>query len=64
MFEPIAHTSIKVVLKFNGKPVACVPTQCLPDGTIFVRANDCPEFPGEGTLYMLQSSAVVAKTVA
>lgn len=63
MFTPIETTSVKVVLRFDGKPVACVPTQCLPDGTLFVRANDCPEYPDEGTLYMLQSSQVVAKTV-
>ena len=63
MFAPIESTSVKVILRFNGKPVATTPTQCLPDGTIFVRANDCPEYPNDGTLYMLQSSNVIAKTV-
>lgn len=52
----IDNTSVKVILKVNGKPVTCVPTAVLPDGTVFVRANDCPEYPNEGTLYMLEPS--------
>ena len=60
----ITTTSVKVIIKVGGKPVTCIPTAVLPDGTVFARANDCPEYPDEGTLYMLQSSVIVARTVS
>lgn len=56
MFERITNTSVKIVIKVDGKPVVCTPEQVYPDGTFFARANDCPNYPDEGTLYMFNKT--------